>query len=243
MTRTAIISDIHSNWQALKAVWQRIEALNCENTYCLGDIVGYGARPVECLELIQKKKIVCIQGNHDSLVSDGNQELKFNEYALSAVSHNRALLTEEQLNFLRDLPPFKEIVPRVFLGHGAPNDRDKYINYLQDFRQVSAGLFKDGGPGLCFLGHTHIQVAFDGNNFLDRAQTPFAINSNDMMVFNAGSVGQPRDKDPRAAFLVWDHSEETVSFERVSYDVERAREEILASGLPERLANRLREGI
>ncbi len=242
MTRTAIISDIHSNWQALRSVWSRIEELNCDQIFCLGDIVGYGARPLECLKLLRDNEVPCVQGNHDALVSDGSQNLHFNEHSLVAVDHNRALLSPEQLAYLAGLPTLLKPEERVFLAHGSPEDRDRYLVYRQDFRQVSSSLFSDGGPGVCFFGHTHFPVAYDGDSFLSCETSPIDLNKDEMMLFNPGSVGQPRDGDPRASFLVWDSEAETVTFERVKYDVDRAREEILAAGLPDRLANRLLAG-
>ncbi len=242
MTRVAIISDIHSNWLALKSVWERIEDLNCDQVFCLGDIVGYGARPIECLDFIRENNIECVQGNHDSLVADGSQKLKFNAYSLVAVDHNRALLTEDQLSFLKNLPTLLKPEDRVYLAHGSPENRDRYLIYRQDFRQVSASLFSKGGPGLCFFGHTHHAVAFDGDAFISCDIGTVKIEPAEMMLFNPGSVGQPRDGDPRASFLVWDKDNSTVTFERVEYDVERARDEILAAGLPDRLATRLLEG-
>ncbi len=242
MSRTAIISDIHSNWQALRSVWSRIDDLGIDRVFCLGDIVGYGARPLECLGFLQEKGVPCIQGNHDALVGDGSQSLKFNEHSLVAVEHNRALLTEENLAYLAGLPILLQLEDRVFLAHGSPDERDRYLIYRQDFRQVSAAMFRDGGPGICFFGHTHHPVAFDGDGFLSCGPDPIFIDNTEMMLFNPGSVGQPRDGDPRAAFLVWDKEEATITFERVEYDIERAREEILAAGLPDRLANRLLVG-
>ncbi len=242
MTRTAVISDIHSNWQALQAVWARISELGCETIYCLGDIVGYGARPIDCLEHLRQSHITCIQGNHDALVADGSLELSFNAYSLSAVEHNRAQLSSEQLQYLKNLPTRLEPEPRVILAHGSPDDRDRYLLYQRDFQQTSAFLFREGGPGLCFFGHTHHALAFDGDNLIPKTQTKVPISSQDMMLFNPGSVGQPRDGDPRASFLYWDQEDGTINFERVEYDVERTREEILAAGLPERLASRLLEG-
>ncbi len=242
MTRTAIISDIHSNWQALQSVWARIIELGCDEIFCLGDIVGYGARPVECLDHLRQNGVVCIQGNHDALVADGTLRLSFNAFSLLAVEHNRLLLDAEQLDYLNSLPTQLEPESRVILAHGAPGDRDRYLMYRKDFRQMSAAMFRQGGPGICFFGHTHRSLAFDGDGFIPKTMAKVPIDDSDMMFFNPGSVGQPRDGDPRASFLYWDREDETINFERVEYDVDRTREEILAAGLPERLASRLLEG-
>lgn len=242
MARTAVISDIHSNWEALRAVWARIMELDCDEFFCLGDIVGYGARPVECLNHLIEFGATCIQGNHDALVADGSLGLNFNEHSLKAVEHNRLLLNSQHLEFLNALPTRLEPQPGVILAHGSPDDRDRYLLYRQDFRQVSAALYRDGGPGLCFFGHTHVTMSFDGDGFISKDKTKVLVDKLDMMLFNPGSVGQPRDGDPRASFLYWDKEENTINFERVEYDVEKTREEILAAGLPERLGDRLRAG-
>ena len=242
MTRTAVISDIHSNWQALQAVWARILELGCDEIYCLGDIVGYGARPIDCLEHLRRNEVAFIQGNHDALVADGSLDLKFNVFSLAAVEHNRAQLSPEQLKFLNDLPNRLEPQPRVILAHGSPDDRDRYLLSQKDFQRTSALLFREGGPGICFFGHTHHALAFDGDNLIPKTQKKVPISSQEMMLFNPGSVGQPRDGDPRAAFIYWDREDGTVNFERVEYNVDRARDEILAAGLPERLGSRLLEG-
>lgn len=242
MTRTAVISDIHSNWQALQAVWARIHELECDEIFCLGDIVGYGARPIDCLEHLRRAEVTCIQGNHDALVADGSLKLQFNTYSLAAVEHNRSQLSPEQLEYLNTLPTRLEPEPRVILSHGSPDDRDRYLLYFKDFQKTTALLFREGGPGLCFFGHTHHSLAFDGDKLFPKTQARVPINLQEMMLLNPGSVGQPRDGDPRASFLYWDKEEETINFERVEYDVDRTRQEILAAGLPERLASRLLEG-
>jgi predicted phosphodiesterase len=242
MSRIAVISDIHSNWQALKAVWARIQELGCDQVYCLGDIVGYGARPIECLEHLRKFSVTCVQGNHDALVADGSLQLSFNVFSLAAVEHNRMQLNAEQLEYLNSLPTDLEPEPGIILSHGSPGDRDRYLLHRPDFVLLSEKMKSNDGGGICFFGHTHLPVAFDGHDFIDRSIVKVPINRQEMMLLNPGSVGQPRDRDPRASFLYVDRQDETINFERVEYDVDRTREEILAAGLPERLAARLLEG-
>jgi predicted phosphodiesterase len=242
MTRIAIISDIHSNWHALQSVWARIVELDCDEIYCLGDVVGYGASPVECLNHLRDHEVTCVQGNHDALVSDGTLNLSFNDHSLKAVEHNRKLLNQEQLDYLKGLPVFIQPEEGISLAHGSPEDRDRYLLYNQDYRQTAAALFQTEGPGLCFFGHTHIPIAFDGNGLISPQSGPIPISNQEMMLINPGSVGQPRDRDPRASFLYLDRENNTLNFERVQYDIETARDEILAAGLPDRLGDRLRLG-
>jgi len=242
MTRIAIISDIHSNWQALQAVWARIIELGCDEIHCLGDIVGYGARPVECLDHLRQFDVTCIQGNHDALVADGSLGLGFNPASLAAVELSRALLGAESVHYLNTLPTRLEPEPGTILAHGSPDDRDRYLLYRGDLRQVATTLYGEAGAGICFFGHTHHTLAFEGDGFIPKPLSSVPVNPEAMMLFNPGSVGQPRDGDPRASFLYWDKDENTINFERVVYDIDATRKEILEAGLPDRLADRLLEG-
>lgn len=242
MSRIAIISDIHSNWQALQEVWQAISSRNCDEVICLGDVVGYGARPADCFRFIVEKGWTWIQGNHDALIGDKSLSLNFNPASLLAVEHNRRLLDAQQLEHLRNLPWRLHPAAGLYLAHGSYQDRDRYLIYRADFREEAAYLLEQGGPGLCFFGHTHHPVVFAGDNFLPLDGGRVPVQPEGIMLVNPGSVGQPRDGDPRAAFAIWDQEAGELIFERVAYDVDAAREEILAAGLPERLGNRLLMG-
>ncbi len=242
MTRIAIISDIHSNWEALKAVWERIEELGCDDVFCLGDTVGYGARPVECLEHLLTHEVTCIQGNHDEMVADPTLPLKGNQAAIDAVLYNRSLLTDKHLQFLKSLPTQREIARGVLLVHGSAGNRDRYLVYRHDLKQSSLELLVKMGPGICFQGHTHQPIVFSRGDFIPKPLGAVQVNEKEMMLINPGSVGQPRDGDPRASFLYWDKEDNTINFQRVNYDVAKTRAEILVAGLPPRLAERLAEG-
>ncbi|MEN8006289.1 MAG: metallophosphoesterase family protein [Candidatus Krumholzibacteriota bacterium] len=242
MTRLAVISDIHSNLQALTAVWARIEELGIDSVFCLGDVVGYGARPNECLAMIREKNVVTVQGNHDALVADGSLRLDFNVYSLAAVEHNRKLLTGDDLEWLGALPVSHRNSKDALFVHGSPDDRDRYLIYLDDLQEASASLLESDGPGVCFFGHTHHPVVFDGQGFLPVRQKKIFLEDTLRMLVNPGSVGQPRDNDPRASFLYWDRKEGTLNFERVEYDNLAARQDILEAGLPRILGDRLLEG-
>lgn len=242
MDRIAVISDVHSNLQALTAVMERVDALAVDGLYCLGDIVGYGARPSECLELVRARATGVVQGNHDALIADPTLRLDFNVYSLAAVAHNRGLLGAGQLEWLHALPTRLRPDATTQFVHGAPGDRDRYLVFLDDLLEVSAALLEDDGPGVCFFGHTHHQVMFDGSSLLRPQPGEVRVDPARRVLVNPGSVGQPRDGDPRAAFAVFDPAAGTVTYHRVAYDIEGARADILAAGLPRLLADRLLQG-
>ncbi|MBK7188405.1 MAG: metallophosphoesterase family protein [bacterium] len=242
MNRIAVISDIHSNLQALTAVFARIDTLAVDGIYCLGDIVGYGARPSQCLDLVRERATASVQGNHDALIADPTLRLDFNIYSLAAVAHNRGLLSTEQLDWLRALPTRLRVDDRTQFVHGAPGDRDRYLVFLDDLQEAATALLEDDGPGVCFFGHTHHQVLFDGQNLLRPQPGEVRVDPSRRVLINPGSVGQPRDGDPRAAFAVYEPAAERVVFHRVEYDIEGARQDILAAGLPRLLADRLLQG-
>lgn len=242
MSRIAVLSDIHSNLQALTAVWQRLEQVGIDEVYCLGDIVGYGARPVECLQMIRAKGVTCVQGNHDALVSDGSLNLDFNIYSLAAVEHNRAVLDEESLQWLAALPTTYRLDSEALFVHGAPDDRDRYLVYLDDLQEASESVMELDGPGVCFFGHTHHPVLFDGHSFERVKQKSVFLEPGRRNLVNPGSVGQPRDNDPRASFLWWDRQTQVLNYERVEYDIQGARQDILDADLPRILGDRLLEG-
>jgi diadenosine tetraphosphatase ApaH/serine/threonine PP2A family protein phosphatase len=242
MNRIAVISDVHSNLQALTAVFERIDALAVDGLYCLGDIVGYGARPVECLDLVRGRVTGAVQGNHDALIADPSLRLDFNVYSLAAVTHNRALLSADRLAWLDSLPTRLRINARTQFVHGAPGDRDRYLVFLDDLQEAAAALSEDDGPGVCFFGHTHHQVLFDGQILVRPQPGEVRVDPERRVLINPGSVGQPRDGDPRAAFAVWDCSGDRVTYHRVDYDLDGARRDILEAGLPRLLGDRLLQG-
>ncbi len=240
--RIAVISDIHSNHRALEAVAAEARRRGCEGFHCLGDVVGYGVRPRECLDWVKEHCPLAVQGNHDAMVGGVGLGLAFNVYSLAAVEHNRRILTAADRRWLADLPPEREAGPGVLLVHGAPGDRDRYLLYLGELQETALGLLAERGPGVCFFGHTHLPAAFAPGGFLDLGAGPLALPGLTRILINPGSVGQPRDGDPRASFVVWDRTAGTVELVRVAYDVQAAREDVLAAGLPRILGDRLLAG-
>ena len=249
--RILIISDIHANLEALDACLQA--APPHDHVFNLGDIVGYGANPNEVTARSRQLGTVFVRGNHDKACSGVSSMEDFNPIAGLAVMWTRQKLTADNLQFLRDLPQ-GPIMPlkNVECVHGSPRDEDEYVL----MRREAYYLLGEADAPVTFFGHTHVQGGFwiDDSNETEGAiemQYPSAQGKQEFTVklagagkymINPGSVGQPRDGDPRAAFALYDTVENSVTFHRVPYDITAAQEKIFAAGLPERLAIRLEEG-
>lgn len=240
----AVISDIHSNLEALTAFLDEAKRLRVDKIVCLGDIVGYNANPNECIELLKKESAMCVLGNHDSRVAGFEEPTNFNYHAAAAVYWTRDAITPDNLEFLRGLPKSLTVKGRFTAFHGWVNDIDRYImgprDAMRNFK-LTDGL---GLPGVCFFGHTHVPAAYseeDGEAVLHH-ENPVKLSRGVRYLMNPGGLGQPRDRDPRAAFLVYDSRKNQAAFHRVEYDIRSASEKVLAAGLPERLAERLKLG-
>jgi predicted phosphodiesterase len=243
VSKIAVISDIHSNLQALEAVLLRIDDLACEKTYCLGDVVGYGANPNECITLLREREISSLQGNHDAVVSGQSSGTDFNEYAYNAAMENRRVLTEENLEYLLTMSETIRLGDHALMVHGSPSGRDHYLMGEALIAHMSELVGQNENIQLCFFGHTHIPSLYNGAGLQYAEADPFHLDPGMCTMVNPGSVGQPRDGDTRAAFTWWDTEANSVVFERVAYDVEAACQAILASDLPDFLGLRLRDGV
>ncbi|MBI5888550.1 MAG: metallophosphoesterase family protein [Deltaproteobacteria bacterium] len=243
--RYAVISDIHSNLEALEAFLKKAASLGINEILCLGDIVGYNANPNECCALMRETNARCIMGNHDSRAIGLEDTFGFNRYAEEAVLWTARELTAQNRDFLEKLPRSLIVENKFLAVHGWVNDTDRYIigesATLRNFE-----LMKQFTPPvkLCFFGHTHVPVVYvEGGEKTDgSAIGQLQLSGNDSSLINPGSIGQPRDSDPRASFLVYDSKKSTVQFHRVEYDIKTAAEKVIAANLPRRLAERLRLG-
>ncbi len=244
--RVAVLSDVHSNLPALEAVLGAIEAAGVEETWCLGDVVGYGAQPDACAALIRDRCDVCLVGNHDLAVLGAISVSSFSDAAAAAVAWTRENVAEETLEFLRDLEP-QGSRQGVGLFHASP--RDPIWEYVLSFDQAEAGLdAQEERVGL--IGHSHISLFFTRPDGSEPGETHGAQAGEGAMLnladggwlVNPGSVGQPRDGDPRAAWLELDTEEWTARFHRAGYDIAVAAEAIVEAGLPDHLAERLQGG-
>ncbi len=243
MSNIAVIADIHSNIQALEAVLDGINAIGCDRVYCLGDVVGYGADPGPCIDLLVSVQIPCLLGNHDALVSGQCSDRNFNSLSLVAAQYTKVVLSKSQLDFLSSLPAQLQPQNGVLLVHGSPLDRDRYLAGRRDINDASKDLFEDQGAGLCFFGHTHRPSFFDGTDFWYKAYKSFPLDVSVRSMINPGSVGQPRDGDPRASFALWNQENGLIEFRRVEYDIDGARQRIIDAGLPVKLGDRLLDGV
>ena len=232
---TCIISDIHGNLPALEAVFREGERLGADEWICLGDVAGYGANPNECIELIRSRCDVCLLGNHDEAAREDSSVPSFNPLALEAILWTRSELTASSRDFLSTLPLRHETESATYV-HSTPVRPEawRYIRGYSDAQEYAEGFT----TRFCFVGHSHVPGAYS-----------VSIDSVPKMLVNVGSVGQPRDGDPRAAFVVvrWDTekpatNKPSMELIRTGYDVEEARRRILDAGLPRTLGDRLLAG-
>ncbi len=239
--RYVILSDIHANHEALTAVLERAKDLEVDRYICLGDIVGYGASPEAAVELVRELDPIVVLGNHDSAVLNEKEAFAFNLQARDAVSWTRSHLSEESRAYLGTLPLVRR-VDSVFCVHASPLRPGKWTYLLNAAATVNQ--FSAFTEQLCLVGHSHcpliVKMTEYGPTEL-RGPTEW-LASDARYIINIGSVGQPRDGDPRAAFGLLDSDDGVITVLRVEYDVAAARERIISAGLPAILGDRLLDG-
>ncbi|HYE96800.1 MAG TPA: metallophosphoesterase family protein [Rubricoccaceae bacterium] len=229
----AVFSDAHANLEALTAVLTTAEARGAEALVCLGDVVGYGPDPAACVELLRARALPTVLGNHDVAVATGEGLNALPRDGHTAALLHRRLLTEEQRAWLGALPLRLNAYGAVYV-HASPDEPAAW-HRLDGFRAVRAQFAAFEGP-LCFVGHSHRPAVV-----ADRVGV-LRVRPGHRFLVDVGSVGQPRDGDPRAAFALYDSAAFTCEIVRVPYDVEATAEKIRAAGLPHGLADRLRKG-
>ncbi len=230
----ALISDIHSNLLALEAVIGRIDEENVDAVVCLGDIVGYGPDPAACLEIIRNRCSCVVLGNHDLAVAEKRFQANLPRDGRKAAKHNRNALNTEDLDYLRSRPYVIEQYEATFV-HATPQNPELWLR-MTSF-QWSQAQFEHFPTGICFLGHTHRpSIISDKLGVLQ-------VRPGHRYLVNIGSVGQPRDRDPRACVAFFDTDACSFVLERVEYDVEAAADRFKAEGLPKRLGTRLAQGV
>lgn len=230
----ALIADIHSNLLALESVMERIDEENADAIICLGDIVGYGPDPAACLEIIQNRCSGVVLGNHDLAVADKSFQSGLPRHGRKAAQHNRKALNKEDLDYLRTLPHVIEQNEATFV-HATPQNPEKWLR-MTSF-QFSKAQFEHFQTRICFLGHTHRPTIIS-----DKLGV-LHVRPGHRYLVNIGSVGQPRDGDPRACVSFFDTDAFSYRLERVAYDIEAAAVRFKAEGLPKQLGSRLVLGV
>lgn len=237
----AILGDIHSNLEALEAVLADCRKAGVTDFLCTGDVVGYNASPRECLKLVRELGCPVVKGNHDQYVADGGDLADFHPHAAAVVKWTRDQLEAADMEWLMKLP-YSEVRAGIGIVHGTMDSPERF-GYVFDTLQAEANFAKQMPP-LCFHGHTHCPMIFEkqmsGAYRIDPQS--FRIPAGRKYFVNVGSVGQPRDGDPRSSYVIYDVAKRALEFRRVEYDIESAKARILRAGLPSRLAFRLGVG-
>lgn len=242
--RYAIISDIHSNLEALQAVLKTIEQENIDKIVCLGDVVGYGPDPNECIELVQQNCELILTGNHDFACIESSELYYFNQYAAKAVEWTVAALTKENLDYLAKLPLDGKI-ENFYLVHSSPFEPRSW-DYILSLDDAEFNFSKfDEADQICFIGHSHHPVIYveylehDYKYYRQQKENELQLKEAERYIINVGSVGQPRDYNPDAAFGIVDTSTQVYELKRVRYDFNKTFKKMVSAGLPQFLADRL----
>ncbi len=238
MEPLAFISDIHGNLEALDRVLKLVDSLGIDNVYCLGDLVGYGPNPGECIELTIERCSGIVAGNHDWAVVGKTPLEDFNPVARTAIHWTMKRLSWHQLRLLKALPLTLSL-DSLFLVHSSPLMPHQWLYIMDEF---SASLALERRPEKVILvGHTHVPQAYrEKGEKVETISFPFKLEKDARYLVNVGSVGQPRDGDPRACCVVMEEGE--VRLERIPYPVQETARKIKERGLPSILAYRIQEG-
>lgn len=240
--RAAVISDIHGNWEALEAVWADIQAVQADVVYCLGDIVGYGADPRLCWQWVTQHCLHSVRGNHDEALS-GNLAAGMNAYAAAAIRWTTEQFTAAEILALSSYPLVYSGAD-ARLVHGSPQE-PKAFHYTRSRLDIESA-FQAFPEPLCLIGHTHIPMVAEEivpGTMRMLAPLTIPIDPEHRYLVNVGSVGQPRDGNPCARWVLIDSERARLTFRMVDYDISKAQQKIKNAGLPEILADRLGQGI
>lgn len=236
----AILGDIHGNWDALSVVLEDAEKRGVDTIVSVGDIVGYNANPAECLDKIRSLDCVVVRGNHDHYCAHDACLEDFHPLAANVVDWTRRQLTDDQINYLKNLR-MTASVGGFTLVHSTL-DMPKSWGYVFDTLEADAN-FNYQTTTICFHGHTHVPVVYEkAGRVTKAAYTKLEISLGRKYFINVGSVGQPRDGDPRAAYATYSLQTKLVELHRLEYDIQSAQKKIIDAGLPEKLARRLELG-
>ncbi len=237
----AILSDIHANLEAFEAVLKHAQSQNCTHHVCLGDIVGYGPNPKECLQIIRDFNCPTVIGNHDEYCATNQQLTGFNPMAADGIRWTRAQLTDEEKEWLRNLKYVRQV--ESFTIVHATLDLPERWAYVFDKLAAGASLNYQH-TAVCFNGHTHIPIAFvrGDKGIQGGLYSKIKIEIARKYFVNCGSIGQPRDHNTKAAYVTFDLINNLIELHRLDYELGRTQKKIRAAGLPESLAQRLEQG-
>jgi diadenosine tetraphosphatase ApaH/serine/threonine PP2A family protein phosphatase len=241
--KVAVISDVHSNLAALEAVLEEARRRSAGEVWSLGDAVGYGPRPLECLELLAREASLQIMGNHDAAAVELTSVAYFNEHARKAVEWTRGALGETQLEAIRKLP-YTARSGNCLLVHGSPDDPPAWHYITSPSR--ARPQFDSFDEQLCLVGHSHVPfIAVDTGppEENEGLEAKVYLEEGRRYFVNAGSVGQPRDRDPRASWVLLDRDERSIRMLRTPYDVAKTQALMREEGLPAFLIDRLSLGV
>jgi len=234
----AILSDIHGNLEALESVIEDAKKENVDEYICLGDIVGYCSDPNECISTVQENCVVTVIGNHDLAVLDSSQGRNFNFHAKAALEWTIKNLNEDSVGFLKSIP-FRVNKDSLCIVHSSPRDPEtwRYITNMDE----ALDAFRFFEQTACFIGHTHFPIVVTENGeLIDKPETVF--QKNNRYLVNVGSVGQPRDGNPHASYVLYDAKTGDYQNRRVKYDVDLTQKKMRKAKLPEYLIHRLSLG-
>jgi diadenosine tetraphosphatase ApaH/serine/threonine PP2A family protein phosphatase len=241
--RTAILSDVHGNLEALEAVLADVAGAGVDTVISLGDLVGYGPNPAACVEIVRARAAVSLLGNHDAAAA-GLQSLEdFNEFARWAVEWSAARLDAGQIAWLGSLP-YTHAARACRFAHSSPVEPERW-HYIHGAADLSEDFAAFAEP-LCFIGHSHRPGIYEvpaGEGEAQRCGASAALRPGTRHLVNVGSVGQPRDRDPRACYAIHDDERARVELRRVAYDVERTQQRMRAADIPAFLIDRLGAGV
>lgn len=240
-----ILGDIHANLSALRAVLERMDESGVDTLVSVGDVVGYGAAPSECIALLRERGAIVVKGNHDAACVDELDDRTFNPYARAAVAWTRKQLSADEKRWLRGLPMVATL-EHCQVAHGTLH-RPELFDYILSLSDADPSLDDMTRP-VCFVGHSHIPLTV--MRFVDEpertaytCEPEIDLSETLKALINVGSVGQPRDENPDAAYALFDAQHERASILRIPYDIETEIARIAAAGLPHVLGERLRIGV
>ncbi len=245
--RIGILGDIHGNAEALRAVVDELRRERIDTYVQVGDIVGYGPEPSVCIDIVRELGCIVCMGNHDAAVLGILDTSYFNAFARAAIQWTRPRLRQEDIEFLRALPYVVE-KPRFTVVHGSLHLPEQFGYVISPVEALDSLELQH--TELCFLGHSHVPAIYlrrDSQpheiHVVPHAEAEISYAGFDRVLMNVGSVGQPRDEDPRAAYAMVDTETKTAVIRRVAYDIEAVQAKIRSAGLPDVLANRLALGL